>query len=216
MPAYIDMTVALRNDALDAAMALTDGGKLELRTGASPGSGAGASGTLLASFDLNTPAWGAAASGEIDIDPPTAVTATADGTVGHCRVYQSDDTTTAFDVKAGGSMPITAVNTGTEYLTTLVNHGYSDGDELEIFIEPGTSGALPSPLVVRTSYFAKNAATNQLQLEASVGGGAINLGAGFVSGIRFKKADVGVALSAHNGAVTAGTTVNIVSFTVRM
>lgn len=215
MPAFCDLATALRNAALEAATDLTDGGKMELRTGNSPGAAAGASGTLCATIPLNTPAWDPAASGEIALDPPAGVTTIADGTVGHCRVYQSDDATTAFDVKAGGSMPVSSVNTGTDYISTLVNHGWSDGDELEFFIEPGSSGALPSPLVVRTSYFAKNAGTNQLQVEASVGGGALNLGSGFVTGVRIKKADVGVALSSHNGTVTAGTTVTVLDFVVR-
>lgn len=215
MPAYIDPTNALKNAALDAELALTDDGKLEIRTGASPGVNSGPSGTLLATVILKATAWAAASSGAKAIVAPDPVTAAADGTAGHVRVYRTDRSTAAFDVKAGGSMPITAVNTGTNYLTTLVNHGYSDGDELEVFIEPGGAGALPSALAERTSYFAKNAGTNQLQLAATAGGAAIALGSGFVAGIRLKKADVGVALSAHSGVITAGTTITVVSFTVR-
>lgn len=92
----IALEVAARNAAADAVMALVDAGsgagKIKIRTGARPASGAASAGTVLAVLTFSDPATGAAASG---VDTASAITqdssADATGTAEHFEVTDSDD-----------------------------------------------------------------------------------------------------------------------------
>jgi len=89
---------ASRNAAADAVVDRLDAGSaagyVEIRTGAQPATGNDvASGTLLATIDLNDPAFGAAATGTATADVSPALTAAAVATAdaGWFRAYDSDD-----------------------------------------------------------------------------------------------------------------------------
>jgi len=69
----------------------------------------------------------------------------------------------------GYAVPFTAEES-TDMLTAL-GHGLSDGDLQEIY---NSGGALPAGLAVATPYYVVNVSGDDLQLEASVGGGAID------------------------------------------
>jgi hypothetical protein len=87
---------ASRNAACDAVVDLTDGGSgagtIDVRTGTQPASANdAASGTLLATFTLNDPAFGAASTGvaTLDVDPAITTTGLAAGDAGWFRMKDS-------------------------------------------------------------------------------------------------------------------------------
>lgn len=90
--AYADTVV----DTIDAG---SGAGYVELRTGASPGTGSAATGTLFATITLSDPAFGAASSGVASISGTPSDTAVADvasvDAGAYYRVYDSDDTVVA-------------------------------------------------------------------------------------------------------------------------
>lgn len=90
MATEIDTDV--RNVALDAIADEFDGGTLKIYTGAQPASPNDApSGTLLATIDLPTPAFGAAAAGSVAKNGTWQDTsADATGTAGWARLESSD------------------------------------------------------------------------------------------------------------------------------
>lgn len=76
----------------DAMAALCNGGSIQVRTGAQPATANdAATGTLLATFTLANPAYGAAANGvlTLDADPDLEVNGSATGTAGWFRVLTS-------------------------------------------------------------------------------------------------------------------------------
>ena len=83
----------VRNDMVDAWGAHADGGTLELRSGDAPENlDDPASGTLLASLDLEDPAFQAASEGTKQANGlPLETTGLDDGEVGHYRVLDVDD-----------------------------------------------------------------------------------------------------------------------------
>lgn len=77
-------------DRLDAG---AGAGTIKVYTGSQPANPqTGPTGTLLATFTLNDPAFGAAASGvaTLDVDPELTATGVADGTAGWFRAADSD------------------------------------------------------------------------------------------------------------------------------
>lgn len=66
---------------------------------------------------------------------------------------------------------VVSANTGTSRLTKI-NHGMADGEEITI---SNSGGELPSGLNEGYTYFVVNKTANDFQLEATSGGGAINL-----------------------------------------
>lgn len=85
-----------RSEMVDALTAAVNGGTgpgvIELRTGDQPANAdTAASGTLVATFTLNDPAFAAAASGSASLvtSPSITTTAVADGTVSWARVKDS-------------------------------------------------------------------------------------------------------------------------------
>lgn len=81
---------ASRNAMLSALAALWNGGTIEIRTGAKPATpGAAATGTLLATVSLPSPAFGSPAAGVINLNDPPAVSGVASGAAGWCRVLSS-------------------------------------------------------------------------------------------------------------------------------
>lgn len=115
------LLAATANAMADAACALCNGGSIEIRTGAQPATAAtAASGTLLATFTLPNPAYGAAANGvaTLDADPDLEVNGVADGTAGWFRVKTSGGTTVrdgAITATGGGGqleLSSTTIQTG--------------------------------------------------------------------------------------------------------
>lgn len=92
------LTTAAQNAAADAVVDLADAGAaagtLEVRTGAQPASANdAATGTLLVTFTLSDPAFGAATSGSAALSGTPQATAVAGGTAGWFRVEDSDGNT---------------------------------------------------------------------------------------------------------------------------
>jgi hypothetical protein len=88
----VSLTDALARAFLDGMDATFNGGKLQFRTGAPPGSGQAPSGTLLAEEDLPADAF-AAASGRSKAKNGTwQVQAGAGGIIGHYRMIAAGDT----------------------------------------------------------------------------------------------------------------------------
>lgn len=88
---------AARNAAADAVVDLADAGAaagtIKVYTGSQPADADDAeSGTLLVTFTLNDPAFGAAASGvaTLDVSPAISTTASASGTAGWFRLEDSN------------------------------------------------------------------------------------------------------------------------------
>lgn len=83
---------AIRNSMLEEVSAAAAGGTLNIYSGTQPANaGTAASGTLLATLTLNSPAFAAASGGAIvvDVDPAVATTGLADGTAGWARLLSS-------------------------------------------------------------------------------------------------------------------------------
>jgi hypothetical protein len=94
----IRISTAARNAAADAVADLVDGGDnagvLRIYSGTQPaGPGTTATGDLLAEFDLNDPAFGAASNGSaaLDVDPAITTTGADDGTAGWFRILTSTE-----------------------------------------------------------------------------------------------------------------------------
>lgn len=93
------LTPAVRNAAADAVVDRADAGaaagQLQIYTGTLPADPDTPTGTLLATFTLNDPAYGAAESGVAVLDVTPAITATgaAAGDAGWGRITDSDGTT---------------------------------------------------------------------------------------------------------------------------
>lgn len=127
-----------RNAACDAVVdradAGTGAGTLDVRTGSQPASANdAASGTLLATFTLADPAFGAAATGAaaLDATPALATTGLAAGTAGWFRMKDSDGNTVL-----DGAATATGGGGELELNTTTV----SVGVDLEI-----TAGTITMP-----------------------------------------------------------------------
>ncbi len=69
----------------------------------------------------------------------------------------------------GGSSATVTITIATPGVVSWAGHGLSNGQALQL----KTSGALPTGLTAGTVYYVVNAGTDDFQLEASVGGGAI-------------------------------------------
>lgn len=85
------ISVEIADAELDGATALLDGGHIEIRTGAQPGSVAtAATGTLLGTLTLASPAFAAASGGSAAVNAVTGdSSADASGTAGWFRAYDS-------------------------------------------------------------------------------------------------------------------------------
>jgi hypothetical protein len=79
---------------VDALVALLDGGYVEIRSGLPPDPDDAATGTLLATITLNSPAFGGAVNGvaTADVTPQPEDVGVDTGTAGYYRAYASDDT----------------------------------------------------------------------------------------------------------------------------
>lgn len=124
----IGLATATRNAAADAVAGRFDAGAgaatIEIRTGAKPANPqAAATGTLLATFTVNDPAFGAAAVGiaTLDVSPAISTTAVAAGTAGWFRVKDSTGATVV-DGTAGTS--------GTDMI--LTNAAITNGQVLNL------------------------------------------------------------------------------------
>ena len=90
------VSTAARNDMADAVDARVNAGAgtavIEIRSGGKPASpDNAATGTLLASFSLPNPAFGAAATGTITLNGvPISATVAATGTAGYARIKDRD------------------------------------------------------------------------------------------------------------------------------
>lgn len=75
-----------RNAMLNAIADLADGGTLAIRTGSAPGAGNTATGTVLATITLPTPAFGAASTTVAKAGTWEDASADATGTAAHFRI----------------------------------------------------------------------------------------------------------------------------------
>lgn len=114
----IRFPAATRNAMVDAWAALANGGSIEIRTGSQPAAASDtATGTLLATSTLPSPAFAAAASGSAALNTVADVLAVADGTAGWARVKGSGGST-VFDGSVGTSGADFIINS-----TTIVTGG---------------------------------------------------------------------------------------------
>lgn len=90
-----NLSIVARNAECEAFSDLLDGGYLEVRTGTQPASVENAAtGTLIATVDLNTPSFATASGGAIVLDPPATVVTVADADVNNItwgRFYTAGD-----------------------------------------------------------------------------------------------------------------------------
>jgi len=135
----IGLATPTRNANADATAARFDAGSgaatIEIRTGGKPANPqAAATGTLLATFTLNDPAWGAAAVGvaTLDTSPTITTTAVAAGTAGWFRAKDSTGAT-VLDGTAGTS--------GTDLIMT--NAAVTNGQVLNLIAGTITQPEIP-------------------------------------------------------------------------
>ena len=211
MPVQISISAEGKNEALDALLSNTNGGRLKIYSGAAPGPDNAATGTLLANLALGNPAFDPAVAGSATAAAITDALASAPGTAGYGRLTKADTTTGVVEIAAGGSWVTTFANVANQG-TTNVAHGLGDGVAVEVFAEG--AGTLPAELSSNTTYYTKNAAASVFQLEASIGGGVIDLTTDGTGTIRLKLATTGIALASSDGTVAAGVTVSVASFVV--
>lgn len=77
-----NLSIVARNAECQALSDLLDGGSFQVRTGTQPTSVEdAATGTLIGTVVLNTPAFATPAGGAMDLDPPATVVAVADADV---------------------------------------------------------------------------------------------------------------------------------------
>jgi len=125
------ISTAARSAACDAVVDITETGSgtavLEIYTGSAPGTfGTTPAGTLLVSFDLQDPAFGAASSGVATLlGVPISGTGVGDGTAGFAQVVdQNGDTLMdTEDVGTSGNvitMSTTTVSTGLDVSLTAM------------------------------------------------------------------------------------------------
>ena len=94
--ATITSNTAFKNAVLDAALdvnAMFTGGTLQIRTGAAPGAGNAATGSVLVTFAIGAAQWNAASNGQRTITATlTDSSADATGTAGYFRLASSTGT----------------------------------------------------------------------------------------------------------------------------
>lgn len=116
-------SIAECNAALDARNALANGGSVEIRSGAPADIDSAATGSVLATFPLGNPAFGAAGSRTSALNLPAAVTASADGTGAPYH----------YVLKSSGGAVLrngTAGTSGTDMILSAAT--WSTGDDVEI------------------------------------------------------------------------------------
>jgi len=111
------------NAALDARNALANGGSVEIRSGSAADIDSAATGSVLVTFTLSNPAFGAASNRASSLNLPASVTASADGTGApyHYVLKNSGGT-----VMRNG----TAGTSGTDMILSAAT--WSTGDDVEI------------------------------------------------------------------------------------
>lgn len=113
-----NLSIVARNAECEALSDLLDGGSFEVRTGTQPASVENAAtGTLIGTVVLDTPAFAAASGGAIILDPPATVTAVADADVNNI-------TWGRFKTSGGASVldcSITTTGGGGEIIATKVD-----------------------------------------------------------------------------------------------
>ena len=111
------------NAALDARNVLANGGSVEIRSGNASDIDSAATGSVLVTFTLGIPAFGAASNRASSLNLPAAVTASADGTGApyHYVLKNSGGT-----VMRNG----TAGTSGTDMILSAAT--WSTGDDVEI------------------------------------------------------------------------------------
>lgn len=117
----MQIAITGRNAALDASLALLNGGTLEIRTGAPAAVDTAPTGTVLAVLSINATAFAAAASGQATANAIVDVTAVADGDAGH---YVAKNSSAA--VERNG----TAGVSGTDMI--LNNITFTTGDTVSV------------------------------------------------------------------------------------
>lgn len=98
----VNVAVELRNDGLDAQLALVVSGKLRAYTGSRPANAdASATGTLLWEYTMDSAPFDAAASGAAAANGlPWEANAGAVGTIGYVRMTKTNGTDGAYDFTA--------------------------------------------------------------------------------------------------------------------
>jgi len=96
-------------------------------------------------------------TGRVDMDSNGTELILVDGTTTGYTLKYSDDTDVTISIASPG-------------VVTWTGHPFDDEDAIQLT----TTGSLPTGLSENTTYYVVNSAANTFQLEATVGGGAIN------------------------------------------
>lgn len=121
-----------RNAMLDALADLFDGATMTIRTGAAPSASAIASGTVLATITLPTPAFAAAAGTVAKAGTWQDASADATGTAGHFRIVASggaviEGTCTATGDGGDLQLSTTSLISGTPFTVTAFTMSLANG-----------------------------------------------------------------------------------------
>lgn len=116
-------SVAECDAALNARNALANGGSVEIRSGNAADIDSAATGSVLVTFTLGNPAFGAASNRVSSLNLPAAVTASADGTGAPYHYVLKDS---GGNVLRNG----TAGTSGTDMILSAAT--WSSGDDVEI------------------------------------------------------------------------------------
>jgi hypothetical protein len=93
-----------RNNMMDQVRTALAGGSIQVRSGTQPANAnTAATGTLLATLTLASPAGAASSGGTFTFGTITSGTAVATGTASWARMFQSDGTTVVGDMDVGTS-----------------------------------------------------------------------------------------------------------------
>lgn len=120
----INLSTALQNALADTVVAFLDAdagaASIQLRTGASPGANAVATGTLLATLAFNDPSFAAAVLGVATMDntPVLSAVGAAAGTAGYFRITDNSG-----DVAFDGTITATGGGGDLELNTTTISVG---------------------------------------------------------------------------------------------
>jgi hypothetical protein len=205
----IKFAQALVDDMLSyIETAFTAGGTCEYRTGAAPSSTTDPdSGTLLATFTLGAPAFGAPGSGSIALTGSGLSTmAVATGTLGHAR-FKDSLGVVQFDVPASLATPVVDTDDVSDELETLGAHPFVANQAVYLYEGTTASGPLYVILVDAT----------HIQLAASPGGAALPMPApGTYTAAYLRDARFSLSLNNATGNIDTGGNVFLTPFGIAL
>lgn len=203
----INILEAAKNLMLEELRAyFTLGGTIEVRTGAAPATPAtAATGTLLLTYTLPAPAFGAAGGGSIGVlGAPLAAVAADSGTPGYAR-FKDSTTAAIIDIPVGAAVPLSDTDDVTDEWTTVGAHGYVANQAVVVYEGTTTSSVAYVSVVDATT----------IQLLDAPGGAVLPAPApGTYTAGYLRDARYNMSVSSSAGTVTLGDNVILPEFGV--